>query len=80
MDAWAGRMEKLRADIKRRPEKISGDERTALQREAAQLRLIADTFFDEVEAIETRMSKASPGVDFIPENGFSAGVRLRKSV
>ncbi|MEQ1952094.1 hypothetical protein [Mesorhizobium sp. CN2-181] len=47
-------MEKLRAGIKRRPEKISSHERAALQREAADLRLIADTFFDEIEAIEIR--------------------------
>ncbi|MFI0849247.1 hypothetical protein [Mesorhizobium sp. IMUNJ 23232] len=54
MDEWGRRMEKLRADLKPRPEKISGDERTALQREASELRLIADTFFDEVEEIGTR--------------------------
>ncbi|MFI0844460.1 hypothetical protein [Mesorhizobium sp. IMUNJ 23232] len=47
-------MEKLRAGIKRRHDKISADERSALQREAAELRLIADSFFDEIKAIKTR--------------------------
>lgn len=54
LESWTGRMEKLRAGIKRRHDKISVDERSALQREAAELRLIADTFFDEIKAIETR--------------------------
>ncbi|MFI0847779.1 hypothetical protein [Mesorhizobium sp. IMUNJ 23232] len=53
MEAWERRMEKLRAGIKRGREEISEDERIALQREAAELRLIADTFFDEVKAFET---------------------------
>jgi hypothetical protein len=49
-------MEKLRAGIRQRHVTTTDEERKAIQREAAELPLMADAFFDEIKSIEARRS------------------------